>query len=289
MNQVAEKTLISTKKAADLLGVSTSTIYRMEEQGLITPIKTPGGQRRFRTSDLYAFMEKSKSISAPQNPAKHKGEIASKEPKETKDVGTSSISSQSTENTTLDESPKVDPRNRLNDLTGKEWLPETKSFFYQKGLGSSHPHAQIERQHPAPFSFQDISKLVTFFTKAGAMVLDPFGGVGSTAKACELNNRFCTSIELSPQWHQLSIERLEKEVGEGSSSNHIFINDDCRVALKRFDDGTFDFMVTSPPYWAILNKKADHKVTKERPDYSRRRHQPRYCAHNRDRAGQREK
>ena len=28
----------------------------------------------------------------------------------------------------------VDKRNTLNDLNGTEWLPETKSFFYQKGL-----------------------------------------------------------------------------------------------------------------------------------------------------------
>src|SRR5688572_11172188 len=53
-------------------------------------------------------------------------------------------------------SAAVHPRNTLNDLSGAEWLPETKSFFFQKGLGSKHPHAQIERQHPAPFSFQDV-------------------------------------------------------------------------------------------------------------------------------------
>ena len=39
--------LVSTKKAADILGVSTSTIYRMVEQSLLIPTKTPGGQRRF--------------------------------------------------------------------------------------------------------------------------------------------------------------------------------------------------------------------------------------------------
>ena len=50
----------------------------------------------------------------------------------------------------------LDARNQLNDLTGKDWLPETKSYFYQKGLGANHPDAQIEKQHPAPFSFQDI-------------------------------------------------------------------------------------------------------------------------------------
>ena len=67
----------------------------------------------------------------------------------------------------------VDPRNLLNDLTGKDWLPGTKSFFYQKGLGANHIEAQIEKLHPAPFSFQDISQLILFFTKAGMRVLDP--------------------------------------------------------------------------------------------------------------------
>lgn len=48
----------------------------------------------------------------------------------------------------------IDVRNQLNDLTGKDWLPETKSYFYQKGLGANHPDAQIEKQHPAPFLFK---------------------------------------------------------------------------------------------------------------------------------------
>lgn len=154
----------------------------------------------------------------------------------------------------------IDPRNTLNDLTGTEWLPETKSFFYQKGLGAKHPDAQIERQHPAPFSYQDVEHLIAFFTKRGMSVLDPFGGVGSTAKACELEGRQCTSIELSKHWNDLAIKRLETEVGKGASERHVFINDDCRNALKRFESNTFDFMITSPPYWSILNKKADHKV-----------------------------
>lgn len=157
----------------------------------------------------------------------------------------------------------VDKRNELNDLTGKDWLPETKSFFYQKGLGASHPHAQIERLHPAPYSFQDIEKLVLFFTKAGMQVLDPFGGVGSTAKACETTGRVCTSIELSPKWHELSIQRLDCEVGDGSSQKHNFINGDSCEELLHLPDNSFDFMVTSPPYWGILNKQ-DQKVKKNR-------------------------
>ena len=105
----------------------------------------------------------------------------------------------------------VDPRNPLNDLTGKAWLPETKSYLYQKGLGADHPDAQIEKLHPAPYSFQDIEKLILFFTKNGMTVLDPFGGVGSTAKACEISGRHCISIELSEKYHALSIKRLDQE------------------------------------------------------------------------------
>lgn len=160
----------------------------------------------------------------------------------------------------VDAPKEVDPRNKLNDLNGTEWMPCTKSFMYQKGLGSNHKDAQIEKLHPAPYSFQDIEQLVLFFTKKNNKVLDPFGGIGSTAKACALTERTCTSIELTTEWHNLSIERLEKEVGEGSSKNHEFINGDCVEQLKKLKDSSYDFMVTSPPYWSILNKKADHKV-----------------------------
>ena len=58
----------------------------------------------------------------------------------------------------------VDPRNTLNDLTSTEWFPETVSVWNQRGLGAKHPDAQIERQHPAPFSFTDVSRLIKFFT-----------------------------------------------------------------------------------------------------------------------------
>ena len=257
--------IVGTQRAADILGVSVSTIYRMVEQGILKPTKTPGGQRRFSVEQLEEYKEESREIVAPQKPYQMKLDALSEaitENSESEFSGDNPVDSDNPKEV-FDNKP-VDPRNSLNDLNGSQWLPETKSFFYQKGLGSKHPHAQIERQHPAPFSFQDISHLVTFFTKNGMEVLDPFGGVGSTAKACELEGRSCTSIELQKRWYDLSIERLETEVGEGASTKHTFILGDSRVELKKFDTCSFDFIVTSPPYWSILNKKADYKVKKER-------------------------
>lgn len=155
---------------------------------------------------------------------------------------------------------KQDKRNRLNDLSGAEWIQETKSFFFQKGLGASHPHAAIEREHPAPFSYQDIQRLIAFFTKTGDLVLDPFSGVGSTAKACCLMGRRSVNIELSRRWHNLARKRIKTELDVDAQFEQEFICNDVRKQLPQFQSNTFDFIVTSPPYWSILNKKPDHKA-----------------------------
>lgn len=215
---------LTAAKAMEMMELSRHTFEKAVEDGYIMPTEIDG-KKLYSISALKEFMK-----------TDHYSDLAN---------GT------------------VDPRNPLNDLTGKEWLPETKSYLYQKGLGASHPEAQIEKLHPAPYSFQDIGHLVRFFTKHGMTVLDPFGGVGSTAKACEVDGRKCISIELSPGWHELSIKRLETEVGKGASKNHTFINGDSCEELKKLPTDSVDFMVTSPPYWGILNKR-DQKVIKNR-------------------------
>src|SRR4051812_20707616 len=104
------------------------------------------------------------------------------------------------------------PVNRLNDLIAKEWIPETVSVWVQRGLGRGHEHAQIEKQHPAPFSFQDVARVIRFFTKAGETVLDPFVGVGSTLKAAAVERRSGIGVELNRKYARLAAERLATEV-----------------------------------------------------------------------------
>lgn len=156
----------------------------------------------------------------------------------------------------------VHPKNKLNELTGREWIQETKSVWTQRGLGKDHPEAQIERQHPAPFSFSDIARLVLFFTKTGDVVLDPFCGVASSLKAAAVNAREGVGIELSPQWVELGRKRLALEVADGA--NQKVLEGDARDVLPTLEDESFGFVVTSPPYWGILNKKPDHKVKEHR-------------------------
>ena len=158
---------------------------------------------------------------------------------------------------------KKSPKNQLNDLNATEWIQETVSVWNQKGLGAKHPDTKIERQHPAPFSFTDVSRLIKFFTKKDNVVLDPFLGVGSTLKACALEKRKGIGIELNPLFVKLSKQRLKNETDGKSFKDQEIIKGDSRDQMLKIKSNTIDFVVTSPPYWNIL-KKIDHKVKQER-------------------------
>ncbi|MGH9452718.1 MAG: DNA methyltransferase [Terriglobia bacterium] len=155
--------------------------------------------------------------------------------------------------------------NRLNDLSAKEWIPETVSVWIQRGLGKGHEHARIERQHPAPFSFQDVARLIRFFTKGGEAVLDPFVGVGSTLKAAAMEGRRGIGIELNKKYADLARVRLETE----SAEEFLFRNEqeviqgDARSVIPHLVASSVRLVVTSPPYWNILHKE-DHKARQER-------------------------
>ena len=157
------------------------------------------------------------------------------------------------------------PVNHLNDLTAKEWIPETVSVWVQRGLGKDHEHAQIEKQHPAPFSFQDIARLIRFFTKSGETVLDPFVGIGSTLKAAAVEGRKGIGIELNSKYVKLARTRLKSELNGGPRicRNQKVIRGDARTKIPKLAANSVRLVVTSPPYWNILHKQ-DHKVRQER-------------------------
>lgn len=200
-------------------------------------------------------------LTAPQ-PAKRRG----RPPKNTTPQAPVETDADADADAAADELPAtVDPRNQLNDLTAREWIPETVSVWNQRGLGADHADAQIERQHPAPFSFTDVGRLIRFFTKKGHTVLDPFVGVGSTLKACAIDERHGIGIELNPDFAELSRKRLATEVRDmfATVDGQRILEGDARDHLPLIPSESVDFVVTSPPYWSIL-KKEDHKVRQER-------------------------
>jgi DNA modification methylase len=159
----------------------------------------------------------------------------------------------------------------LNDLNNVEWLTFTKSVWQSR----PPPRDELKEQHPATFSESDVEKLILFFTKKGGLVLDPFLGSGSTLIACLNTRRDGLGVELVGKWVTVARRRLQraKEDGRGSQLHMSdvskdpaleIVRGDSRIILGTFDPETFDFVVTSPPYWRILTKATDHKSKRER-------------------------
>jgi len=139
---------------------------------------------------------------------------------------------------------KYDPRNKLNDLTGTEWLKLTKSFWNSEKCKED----KFAFQHPAPFLIRDIEKLILMFTKKGMKVLDPFNGVGTTLVACNKTNRKGIGIDLSQHYCDLTKKRL-KELNI-KKNQKIICGDSLKEVLKLKEK--IDYCVTSPPYHNIL-------------------------------------
>lgn len=139
--------------------------------------------------------------------------------------------------------PKYDPRNKINNLTGTDWLKSTKSFWYSEKCKED----KFAFQHPAPFLIKDIEKLILMFTKKGDTVLDPFNGTGTTLVACSNHGRKSIGIDLSKKYCKL-VEKRFKELK--ISKKQIVI---CGDSLKEISKlGQIDYCVTSPPYHNIL-------------------------------------
>lgn len=151
----------------------------------------------------------------------------------------------------------------LNDLTAREWVRATKSVILQRGLGARHPDTKYETRHPCPFSYRDAQNLITFFTRSGEAVLDPFAGVASTLKACALSKRLGTGIELNEEYCDWSQERLRDEVPPEQLALYPqrILRGDARAVAGALQGDAFDFVLTSPPYWRILSKPPDSKAS----------------------------
>jgi excisionase family DNA binding protein len=56
---------LSTSQAAQALGVSLGTIRRWSDMGYLESYRTPGGQRRFSSDQIEAFLAKLQRGSGP--------------------------------------------------------------------------------------------------------------------------------------------------------------------------------------------------------------------------------
>ena len=148
-----------------------------------------------------------------------------------------------------------DLNNKLNHLTGKEWTKFTCSWFIFNALPSDLKEEKdlsigLEK-HPATYSPTMISDFIRFFTKEGMSVLDPFLGIGTTLEACKRTGRIGYGMEVNPKYFEISKNRAIQ------FSQNIF-NHDSRNIKQFYKPNSFDFCISSPPDWDVLNRSTDN-------------------------------
>lgn len=75
--------------------------------------------------------------------------------------------------------------------------------------------------HPTMKPIQLMASLIANSSKKGDLVLDTFGGSGSTLLACEQLGRRCAMVELDPKYCDVIISRWEDMTGERAEVEHV--------------------------------------------------------------------
>jgi DNA modification methylase len=145
-------------------------------------------------------------------------------------------------------------RNKLNDLDSKTWLKFQKSWF----VHNPPPRAKNQLDHPAKFPETLAREFVEFFTKERQWVLDPMVGTGSALVASLRAGRNAVGVEINEGFCALAEKTVEQELAAlerpGPPPEARVIHADART-LATLDLPSFDYCLTSPPYWDMLRSR----------------------------------
>ena len=161
------------------------------------------------------------------------------------------------------------PKNRANSLDGKTWTRNSISIWSD----IRKTQEEISLKHPAMFPVALVTRLIECFTKGGdGLIFDPFVGMGTTVLAAKQLGKRGIGTELSEDFAQIANQRVqqgnllddENKVGEG-----IVLHANALDLLKYVEKQSVDMVVTSPPYWDILNRNrsADYKEIRHYGNY----------------------
>ncbi len=142
------------------------------------------------------------------------------------------------------------PDNHINCLTAKEWIKSQIAlweFSYEKR------DIRDKSVHPAVFPIGLPAKCISLFTHEGELVLDPFGGIGTTLLAAQDLNRNAVAFDLKQEFVDVANTRLSQG-NLLNTTKQIMIKDDARNIPDYLKENTVTLAVTSPPYSQFLGK-----------------------------------
>lgn len=166
--------------------------------------------------------------------------------------------------------------NRLNDLTGREWVYWTKSVI-TKPYPANRQH-RLRSRHGGQKPPDLCADLIRVFTKRGQMVFDPLAGVGGTLLGASIAGRCATGVEINPEW--VAVYR-EVCVLEGLAEQRL-ITGDAQVVQQELARERFaaDFVLTDVPYWRMDKAQRSRGAFKRVGEPARQARRSRLSAFN---------
>jgi DNA modification methylase len=161
-------------------------------------------------------------------------------------------------------------QNKLNELSGKDWIKFTKSWFIHR----PEPRGDQKIRHPASFPESLIRDFILFFTRSRQLIVDPFLGTGSTLLAAVGTGRSAIGFEIASKYAAISKKRIATALNGGDRSVGIPSRRQLLAEVVRADSTRLseiwrkreypqaDYCITSPPYWNQLKRKDIRQKTR---------------------------
>jgi site-specific DNA-methyltransferase (adenine-specific) len=134
-------------------------------------------------------------------------------------------------------------RKERSRLTKEEWREYTKTVWQIANV--------TDPKHPAVFPIEIPRRLIKLFTFIDEPVLDPFAGIGTTARAALELGRKAICIDQNREYINLIHERCGLL---GHADNALTMKVGDSRDMSQIADNSVGVIVTSPPYW----DKADY-------------------------------
>lgn len=130
------------------------------------------------------------------------------------------------------------------------------------------PRKKNEILHPAKYPEKLVEMFLETFTKEHQNVFDPMTGTGSTQRSALLMQRNGYGAELSQFFTDIAYQRCETLAAELKDQNEENAHPDFKIlnkdakAITKGDFPEIDYIITSPPYWDMLNMKGAENQAK---------------------------
>lgn len=141
---------------------------------------------------------------------------------------------------------------RANNLSGSEWLKSSISIWK---FNKSKQEKALK--HPAVFPLSLVEQILDCFTSEERLtVLDPFMGTGTSLLAACQKGHYGIGFDIYDDFIEAANQKLIP-----FPEQYQIISDDAVYTDHYIPSESVDIVITSPPYWSILNRKrtADYK------------------------------